>query len=80
VKVLDLFERVELSCDICGKSLERKDARLDHDRGTGIVRGWLCNACNVGLGLFGDDIDMLVEAARYLRKHGKRKAIPSDIL
>lgn len=50
-------------CDLC-----RREAALvwDHDHDTGAFRGWLCNHCNTGLGLFGDDSVRLRMAAYYL--------------
>ena len=39
---------------------------IDHDHVTGNIRGLLCNACNKGLGLFGDDIKKLTNAIKWL--------------
>lgn len=66
----DQIEALESSavCAICG----REASRIDHCHDTGIVRGRLCHACNVGLGLFGDSPDTLREAANYIeRQHDK---------
>lgn len=40
----------------------------DHDHGTGEHRGWLCNNCNAGLGMFDDSPELLKAAAAYLCK------------
>ena len=70
------------SCEICGEhetavGNNGKPKRLarDHCHKTGQVRGRLCQRCNVGLGLFGDDVDVLKKAAEYLQQDysGKMK-------
>jgi hypothetical protein len=56
-------------CAICGRVPERlASLHLDHDHEHGHLRGLLCNGCNQGLGLFRDDPELLVGAARYLRR------------
>lgn len=57
-------------CAIC-RSTETGAAHktafaVDHDHRTGQVRGLLCDPCNRGLGLLGDDPVRLVKAAAYL--------------
>lgn len=42
---------------------------IDHDHETGQIRGLLCNACNVALGLFRDNVDNLQNAVEYLKSH-----------
>jgi hypothetical protein len=61
------------TCEICGKRPESiARLRIDHDHLTGKVRGLLCSNCNVGLGMFDDDPELLEQAAEYLREkmHG----------
>lgn len=54
-------------CQLC--KAESAKLVIDHSHATGAIRGILCSACNVGLGLFGDDPAALREAAAYLEKH-----------
>ena len=60
-------------CAICGsENPGRHDAKnfaIDHDHETDEIRGLLCQGCNTGIGLLGDDIERLEAAAAYLRKH-----------
>jgi hypothetical protein len=59
------------ACDICGTDKPRYPNRrlaIDHDHKTGIVRGMLCQKCNVGLGNFNDSPDLLNKAIKYLIK------------
>jgi hypothetical protein len=51
---------------LCGRS---KDLAVDHDHETGALRGLLCDDCNIGLGLFHDDPQRLMNAALYIIKH-----------
>lgn len=44
----------------------------DHDHVTGCFRGWLCVACNTGLGYFQDNPASLRAAADYLEKNGHK--------
>jgi hypothetical protein len=53
-------------CAICGKWLSTKPY-VDHDHSTGIVRGLLCNRCNLAIGAFKDDIDVMESAVKYLK-------------
>lgn len=43
--------------------------RLDHDHSTGKIRGLLCHNCNVGLGHFKDNIELLNKAIGYLNAY-----------
>lgn len=58
-------------CAICEQvpdSGPYKDFVIDHDHNTGTVRGLLCNKCNNGLGLLGDDVTGLRRALSYLEE------------
>ena len=62
-------------CAICGREdAGRKGSKyfsIDHDHKTGKVRGLLCRHCNVGLGSFMDDPELLVSAIQYLQTEAK---------
>ncbi len=60
-------------CEICGKSRRAdRNLALDHDHKTGQLRGVLCSACNTGLGMFMDNMGLLRDAIRYLRRYRDR--------
>ena len=62
-----IWEKQDGRCAICGKSfINPRDACTDHNHKTGEVRGLLCRICNIGLGHFNDDIELLMDAVRYL--------------
>lgn len=50
-------------CACCG---EEKRLVVDHNHKTGAVRGLLCNACNVVLGLVNDDTEHLRKLVVYV--------------
>ncbi len=58
-------------CAICGTDTPGGMGRfsVDHDHITGQIRGLLCVSCNMGLGAFGDNPDMLEMAKKYLQRH-----------
>lgn len=61
-------------CAICAtddpgrKGRAGKNWMVDHCHDTGKVRGLLCHACNVGIGNFKDDTNIMEKAITYLRK------------
>lgn len=60
-------------CAICGANDPGRKGNasfcIDHDHDTGIIRGLLCNDCNLGIGRFRDDHALLLKAAEYLKSH-----------
>lgn len=64
---LTMLERQLGRCAICGQAAETgKRLSVDHCHESGVVRGLLCQPCNIGLGMFRDIPSNLVSAARYL--------------
>lgn len=67
-------------CAICnkeetcidGRSPDKRPRRLsiDHCHTTNKVRGLLCHACNLAIGKFKDDINLMQKAIDYIKAHG----------
>ena len=75
-----MFFEQEGRCWICRteaathKTSPEKRLVVDHDHVDGTIRGLLCQKCNKALGLFNDDLAVLVQAVHYLTKHAKEIA------
>ena len=52
------------TCACCGAT-DRRMA-LDHDHQTRAFRGWICNKCNTAIGMLGDTLAGVLNAALYL--------------
>lgn len=70
---VESYERMLLEqggvCKICGETNQSgKRLSVDHDHKTGVVRGLLCQRCNVAIGLLVDSPERLRAAASYLDK------------
>lgn len=64
---LEDFDRMSTMQD--GKCLICQQVRalvVDHDHGTGLVRGLLCSRCNISIGAFDDSPALLTAASNYL--------------
>jgi hypothetical protein len=71
---MSILEKQDSKCGICGISIEMgSKTHLDHDHVTGQVRGFLCQKCNHGIGLFNDSTKTLKSAIMYLNKHAKKE-------
>lgn len=60
-------------CDCCFKPINptgkgKYSANLDHDPETHEFRGWLCSNCNKGVGMLGDNLLGVLQAAEYLAR------------
>lgn len=53
-------------CQICGSE---DNLCYDHDHDTMAFRGVLCSKCNRSLGHFGDNLEGLMHAVKYLENH-----------
>lgn len=67
----EIYTKQGSNCLICGISEEATGRLLsiDHCHITGKIRGLLCNLCNVGLGNFKDNTELLEKAINYLNEH-----------
>lgn len=65
ISVEEYDEYLSKPCEICGRPSEH----LDHDHDTEKIRAALCAACNVALGGFKDNPDLLRAAADYVERH-----------
>ena len=70
---LDQYNQILVSqdnvCYICRRdetSVRNRSLAVDHNHQTGKIRGLLCSNCNRALGLFKDNKNLLLAAAKYL--------------
>ena len=61
---LELIRKQNGLCAICQQPVIRP--HVDHCHTTGTIRGVLCRDCNIGLGNFKDDPELLRRAISYL--------------
>lgn len=73
----NMFIQQDNKCAICKQFETRLNVKktevlklcVDHDPKTGKVRSLLCYSCNLGLGLFKEDIMLVEQALKYLIAH-----------
>jgi hypothetical protein len=75
-EALDLLARDDLKCEICLRDISfgRGGDKLavDHDHETSLIRGYLCQDCNILIGKARESQFVLSQAITYLRRT-KRK-------
>lgn len=72
-----MLEKQSGLCSICLKPetyLDKRNGKIrslsvDHNHATNKVRGLLCRSCNVGIGQFGDNIEVMKNAIKYLEEN-----------
>lgn len=67
----ELLVKQQYVCAICSKP-DKQYLAVDHNHSTGGIRGLLCSRCNLGLGHFFDDTELLSSALSYLEQHNKK--------
>jgi hypothetical protein len=67
-----MYEAQGGRCGVCGVEKGKQNFHIDHDHGTGEVRGLLCLSCNAGMGQLGDDATRLRAAADWIERGGSR--------
>lgn len=55
-------------CAICFKSANARMLAVDHCHKSKKVRGLLCEKCNRGIGMFHDNPQTIISAAKYLER------------
>lgn len=53
-------------CAVCEQSDPKRNLSIDHNHGTGRIRGLLCKKCNSAIGFAGDSPVILRKMAMYL--------------
>ena len=71
----EIKEFQEGRCCICHQESDK--LVVDHDHGSGAVRGLLCHSCNVMLGHAKDNVKTLSAAIDYLNNHRTTYCKPS---
>lgn len=57
------------NCALCQKPKGMRNLSVDHNHTTGAVRGLLHSSCNVGIGFFKEDVELLKLAILYLERN-----------
>jgi hypothetical protein len=74
-----LVKNQDGKCCICGE-IPKRWLVVDHCHKTGVIRGLLCDDCNMALGRFKDDPVLLTKALEYLLKQREPPSLESLML
>ena len=74
----DKAKQQNYACAICGKVDKDQPLCIDHCHETLKVRDLLCTTCNVGLGMFKENPNILLKALEYIEKHKDEKICQED--
>lgn len=68
----EMLAKCSSVCEICGSSdtkhTKQKYFNVDHCHNTGKIRGLLCHACNIAIGKFEDNPEIVLKAYNYLKE------------
>lgn len=67
---MSMLEEQNYLCAACDTPLfDDKNTHVDHNHSTGKIRGLLCQACNLALGMVKENVETLLKLGVYLEKH-----------
>lgn len=67
----NLYDKQKGKCKLCRKKIKvSKSVHIDHNHKNGKIRGLLCSKCNLGLGHFQDNAEVLLRASKYILNNG----------
>lgn len=64
----NLLKKQNYKCDICKNKYNNKNLCVDHNHTTGKIRGLLCNKCNFIIGCSNENIEILKNSIKYIKK------------
>lgn len=63
-----MFQSQSRRCLLCETEHQhRREMHVDHCHSSGKVRGLLCSKCNQAIGLFGENVTVMLRAVEYVR-------------
>jgi hypothetical protein len=65
----EMLEKQKNSCAIC-REITNEPLYIDHCHNSGKIRGLLCNKCNLGVGHFKDNPELMIRASQYILEYG----------